>query len=225
MERNQNGGRGLQGAVRTHGRELPLTVNREIGRAVKRRLSWISWAQVALCSSIFLAGCPGTGSGTDTVAGDATAVSGLTSTSGDVNTNTCGIPSNFEALVNEVLRLVNVERTSRGLNALTLNETLSGAAEDYCCEMIEGGFFSHDNPLNGEGPGERAIKAGYVFLAVGENLAAGQRTPEQAMDDWMASQGHRENILGIQWQEVGIGVRTGGEYGAYWVQLFGNPPP
>jgi uncharacterized protein YkwD len=136
----------------------------------------------------------------------------------------CSVSANADALAAEVLNLVNVERASRGLNTLTLNPVLTTVAEDYCCEMIEGGFFSHDNPITGEGPGDRPIKAGYVFLAVGENLAAGQQTAQQVMIDWMSSPGHRENILGIQWQEVGIGVRTGGEFGIYWVQVFGNPP-
>ncbi len=90
--------------------------------------------------------------------------------------------------------------------------------------MIEEGFFAHESE-DGAGPGQRAINGGYVFLAIGENLAGGQSSPEQAMVDWMAStEGHRENILAHQWREIGIAVRTGGEFGVYWVQEFGNPP-
>jgi uncharacterized protein YkwD len=43
------------------------------------------------------------------------------------------------------------------------------------------------------------------------------------MKVWMGSPAHRENILDPRWSEVGIGVRTGGEYSIYWVQEFGDP--
>lgn len=168
--------------------------------------------------SVFLAGCP---SASDF--GSGTQVAGL-------GTNTEALPeggytpSNADVLVARMLELVNNERTSRGLHPLTLNPILSQMADDYAKEMIACGFFSHLSPT-GEGPGQRAVSAGYVFLAVGENLAVGQTTPEQAMADWMKStEGHRENILSPQWKEIGIAVRLGGEYGVYWVQEFGNPP-
>jgi len=137
----------------------------------------------------------------------------------------CDIPDNEEAIRSSVFDLINQERTSRALDALTPNTTLNVMAEDYCCEMIEGGFFSHNNPYTGEGPGQRAINAGYIYLAVGENLAASQDTPEQVVADWMAStEGHRENILATQWREFGLGIRRGGQYGVYWVLEFGRPP-
>lgn len=90
--------------------------------------------------------------------------------------------------------------------------------------MIDGEFFAHTNPMTGEGPGERAVRAGYSFVSLGENLAAGQRTAEKALDDWMnSSTGHRENILHPMWTEIGVAVRLGGEHGVYWVQEFGDP--
>jgi uncharacterized protein YkwD len=58
---------------------------------------------------------------------------------------------------------------------------------------------------------------------VGENLAAGQPTPERAFTDWMNSPSHRDNILDPRFTELGVGVRFGGEYGVYWVQEFGLP--
>lgn len=176
--------------------------------------AWI--VQLALCGALaLLAGCPSAGT-----VGQGTPVAGAM-----VNNGVCHVPDNADQLVQEVFDLVNRERTSRGLNPLTMNPLLNQIAEDYACEMIEEGFFDHVNPFTGEGPGQRAINAGYVFLAIGENLAGGQTTPVQVMREWMASrQGHRENILSPQWSEIGIAVRTGGEHAVYWVQEFGNPP-
>ncbi len=137
----------------------------------------------------------------------------------------CEAPAAADASQQQIVDLVNTERQARGLGPVSVNPLLTQVAEAYACEMITQDFFGHFNPLTGEGPGERAQKAGYVFLSIGENLAAGQQTPEQVMADWMSStQGHRENILHPAWTELGVGVRTGGTYGMYWVQEFAQPP-
>jgi uncharacterized protein YkwD len=136
----------------------------------------------------------------------------------------CARPMNEDALRARVIELINAERAAHGLGPLRQNETLNRVANEYACEMIEGEFFAHTNPLTGEGPGERAVRAGYSFVAMGENLAAGQRTAEIAVDDWMNSTtGHRENILHPTWTEIGVAVRLGGVHGVYWVQEFGDP--
>jgi uncharacterized protein YkwD len=191
---------------------------------VRRRISAIQGFELALMlGAALMAGCPNAaGVGGSPVAGVAETSFVVPQTTDGV----CLTPANSHELAREVLDLVNEERTNRGLNALTLNPLLSQIAEDFACEMIEDGFFAHENPNEpGVGPGQRAIDAGYIFLAIGENLAGGQTSPVQVMREWMAStQGHRENILSPQWSEIGIAVRTGGEYGVYWVQEFGNPP-
>jgi uncharacterized protein YkwD len=181
------------------------------------RLSGFSLALLAMCGLPFLMGCPAA-DGTSA----RTPVLGLTARA--IESPTAGTPSNNEALVSQVLRLINERRSQIGLGDLTLDPVLTRMAENYCTEMIQDGFFSHENPKTSEGPAERALKAGYVFLAVGENLAAGQETAEQVVAEWMASPEHRDIILGLQWREVGIGVRIGGQYGVYWVMEFGNPP-
>jgi uncharacterized protein YkwD len=58
---------------------------------------------------------------------------------------------------------------------------------------------------------------------IGENLAAGQTSPEQVVTQWMNSPGHRENMLQERFTEVGVGLREGGDYGLYWVLEFGYP--
>lgn len=136
----------------------------------------------------------------------------------------CFVPENEAELIEEVIRLVNEERAKHGLDPVTANTTLQAAAGQYACTMIVDEFFAHYHPETGEGPGERATAAGYSYRAVGENLAAGQKTPSEAMRDWMNSTlGHRENILNPMWSHIGVAVRTGGPYGIYWVQEFGAP--
>ena len=142
----------------------------------------------------------------------------------DIAPGECTQALDGDELAERVIELVNQERAKIGLAALSENDTLRQVAEDYACRMIEEGFFAHYAP-DGDGPGERAVRGGYVFMKLGENLAAGQNTAEQAMAEWMSSdEGHRDNILSPDWTEIGVAVRLGGEHGVYWVQEFGDPP-
>jgi len=172
---------------------------------------------LGICGLPFLTGCPAA-DGTSAK----TSVMGLAAR--EIADSAPAVPLNNDVVVDQVLQLINERRSRIGLDELTLNPVLTRMAEDYCTEMIEDGFFAHENPFTGDGPGERAYKAGYVFVQVGENLAAGQESAEQVVAEWMASAEHREIILGMQWREIGIGVRIGGEYNVYWVLEFGNPP-
>lgn len=125
-------------------------------------------------------------------------------------------------LADRVLELVNLERSIEGLTPVLESPVLTKLAEDYACRMIDDGFFDHFDPT-GAGPAERAAEKGYLFLAIGENLAAGQQTPAEVMDVWMRSPSHRAIILDPRWEEVGVAVRSGGTYAIYWVQEFGVP--
>lgn len=126
-------------------------------------------------------------------------------------------------LADQTLQLVNLERVDYGLSPVVVVPTLTKIAEDFACRMIEEGFFGHEDPQTGRGPGERAVAGKYVFYNVGENLAAGQESAADVMDAWMESPSHREIILDPKWTEIGIAVRTGGAYSIYWVQEFGDP--
>ncbi len=191
---------------------------------------------------LIVAGCPRTGSdprvpGGTTTTGDGgtTATGGGSSgtssgdggiTLSDALTTTfpdCEEPDNAAYLRAEVLRLVNLERTRAGLDALSQDDTLERQATVYACEMIQYDFFAHDNPVTGTSLSDRAEQFNYEYWIVGENLAAGQTTPAKVVSDWMNSPGHRENILNPAFTELGVGVRTGGSYGTYWVQEFGRP--
>jgi uncharacterized protein YkwD len=135
----------------------------------------------------------------------------------------CGEPDQADAWRDEVMRLVNQARAQVGAGPVVQNDILERQATEYACQMIQFDFFDHVNPVDGSTLGERASDFGYAFLVVGENLAAGQTTPQQAFQDWMDSPGHRRNILDPRFTELGVGVRTGGTYGVYWVQEFGQP--
>jgi uncharacterized protein YkwD len=71
---------------------------------------------------------------------------------------------------------------------------------------------------------DRDGQAGYTdWSDIGENIAAGYPTPESVVAGWMASPGHRENILSAQFTEIGVGMANGGgSYGMYWTEEFGT---
>jgi len=121
----------------------------------------------------------------------------------------------------DVLDIVNLERTSRGLDPLVQDETAAEAAFGHANDMAVRGFVDHANPT-GEDPGDRLDRAGVTAIVWGENIARGQSTPSDVMDAWMNSSGHRANILHPSFGRLGVGVRlTAG--GPYWVQDFLAP--
>lgn len=133
----------------------------------------------------------------------------------------------------EVLELVN-ERRAAGATCggqafgaaepLVMESALLCAARVHSLDMAERGFFGHDNP-DGEDPFERMRRAGYRFSAAGENIAAGQSTPQMVVDGWMQSAGHCRNIMDADYSELGVGyVQTDtAEFPHYWTQVFGRP--
>jgi uncharacterized protein YkwD len=136
---------------------------------------------------------------------------------------TCAELTDGDAWRDEVLRLVNLERARVGLSPVTQNQTLENQATQYACEMIYYDFFDHENPVTGTRLPDRAEEFGYEYFVIGENLAAGHTSPAQVMADWMNSPDHQRNILNADFTELGVGVRTGGRFGTYWVQEFGRP--
>ena len=179
------------------------------GRRMARTRLYSAFAQSLMCCAILLAGCPAADSGT---------------IKGTVSLRVVSVPDDADALADQVIALINQARERNNLNPLRKSAALTRLAESYAARMITGGFFSHTDPQTNEGPLQRALREGYMYLAVGENLAAGQTSPDAAVEDWMSSEEHRRTILSPQWDEVGVGVRTGGEYGVYWVMEFGNAP-
>ncbi|WP_240796513.1 CAP domain-containing protein [Streptomyces sp. RFCAC02] len=122
------------------------------------------------------------------------------------------------AAAQEVLSLVNAERAAAGLRSLTLDPSLSALANAYSADMAARGFFDHTDP-DGRTPWDRAADAGILNLG-GENIARGQVDAEAVVEAWMASEGHRDNILNPVYTTMGLGVQFG-DGGPWWTQVFG----
>jgi uncharacterized protein YkwD len=126
-------------------------------------------------------------------------------------------PDRDTAMESEVVAIVNQERAAAGCNALAVDERLANAAQSHSSDMADRGYFSHTTP-EGKTFVDRARAAGYPSPG-GENIAMGQRSPQQVMDDWMNSDGHRRNILNCEFRTIGVGLDTDGWY---WTQVFGR---
>ena len=116
----------------------------------------------------------------------------------------------------EVVRLVNLERTKRGLSTLSHNWQLSRVARYKSEDMRQNGYFSHTSPVYGS-PFQMIRSFGISYRTAGENIARGQATPAAVVAAWMNSAGHRANILNKSFTEIGVGYVAAG---SYWTQLF-----
>jgi uncharacterized protein YkwD len=147
------------------------------------------------------------------------------------------MPANDNAAVlrSATLCLVNAERTTRGLVALTANAQLGKAAQNYSRAMVRESFFDHVSP-NGSTLVSR-VRRGTGYLrgarsySLGENIAWGSgefATPQETVKGWMESAGHRANILNRRFRHVGVGVMIGapedaqGMPAATYTMDFGN---
>lgn len=124
----------------------------------------------------------------------------------------------------EVLRLTNEERAKYKLKPLVLHPILSEAAEWKAHDLSTCGFFDHKDS-KGRSPKDRIVEFGYYDWArVSENIAGGYVTPEEVVDAWMKSPGHRVNILDPKVCEIGLAFYfdSKSRHGYYWVQNFGR---
>ena len=127
--------------------------------------------------------------------------------------------SDFDDWGYEVLNLVNEERAKYNVAPLKWDDSLAALAESHCEDMIDRNFFAHNTP-DGKTPFDRMKAAGISYSSAGENIAAGQSSPQNVMDSWMNSPGHRKNILNPDFEYIGVGLARGGSYGIYWAQEF-----
>ncbi|MFI6038543.1 CAP domain-containing protein [Streptomyces sp. NPDC051315] len=118
-----------------------------------------------------------------------------------------------------IVALVNGERGKAGCSPVTLNAQLTKAAQAHSADMASHRNMSHTGS-DGSNPGERITRAGYTWSSYGENVAYGYSTPEQVMAGWMASPGHKRNILNCGFKNIGVGLAQPGNY---WTQDFGTP--
>ena len=111
--------------------------------------------------------------------------------------------------------LINEQRTSRGIGAVTENDDLAAAADGHSREMVDRGYFDHTSPA-GSTFVDRIQNAGYLSgvrtWTVGENLAWGTgplSSAQSLVTSWMNSPPHRQNLLNPDFRELGVGAVSG----------------
>ncbi len=119
--------------------------------------------------------------------------------------------------IQQIVDLVNAERTKVGLVPLTLDIQLSAAAQIRAEEQYT--LFSHSRP-NGSAYRTVLDENGISYMGCGENVAYGFRSPQAVMEGWMNSEGHKANILQEKFTHIGIGYYVGPNGYHYWSQLF-----
>lgn len=140
-------------------------------------------------------------------------------------------PDDWRVFEGGVYELVNQQR-ARGavcdgqemppVGPLERDELLEVAARRHSFDMAENRYFSHDS-LDGRMVADRTREVGFASAFVGENIAQGYTTAEEAMAGWMSSPGHCLNIMDPAWDVIGVGYAyPDGADGPYWTQDFGS---
>lgn len=107
-----------------------------------------------------------------------------------------------------VLALMNESRVEAGLPVLSLNATLTQAADAKASDMLKGDYFAHTSPT-GKSPWYWIKRSGYRYRSAGENLAINYYSAEEQHTAWMKSETHRANILSPKFEEIGIAIAEG----------------
>jgi len=142
------------------------------------------------------------------------------SQSGDSGSGSTGSSAGSDAGVTQsdyaaqVVSLVNQERAKQGLSALKTDAKLTAVALAKAKDMYNNNYFDHNSPTYGS-PFDMMKQFGVSYSYAGENIAKGQRTPQEVMTAWMNSSGHRANILNAHYTSIGVAY-----YNGEWVQEF-----
>ncbi|MCM2582104.1 MULTISPECIES: CAP domain-containing protein [Bacillus] len=152
---------------------------------------------------------------TEKTAADQNTASKAPATAEKTNTTTSA-PSSVSAYEKKVVELTNAERQKQGLKPLQIDETLSKSARAKSQDMKDKNYFDHQSPTYGS-PFDMMKSFGISYKTAGENIAKGQKTPEEVVKAWMNSEGHRKNILNPNFTHIGVGYV---ESGSIWTQQF-----
>ncbi|RKQ17196.1 LysM peptidoglycan-binding domain-containing protein [Oceanobacillus bengalensis] len=125
--------------------------------------------------------------------------------------DTAKSPASFEQ---QVADLVNAERAKVGLGPLKHRADIKNVAEKKAMDLINSNYFAHNSPNYGS-PFDMLKTFGIAYRTAGENIAKGQKSPQEVMNAWMNSPGHKANILKAEYDSIGVGYYQGA-----WVQLF-----
>ncbi|MCZ8536653.1 S-layer homology domain-containing protein [Paenisporosarcina quisquiliarum] len=119
----------------------------------------------------------------------------------------------------QTVHLVNLERAKAGLPALVADAPLSKIATVKAEDMVKNNYFDHISPTYGK-PWDMAKQFGYSYSSFGENIAYGQKTPQEVVTAWMNSPGHKANILNKDYTNIGAGIKKDANGRIYWVHMF-----
>lgn len=145
---------------------------------------------------------------------------GNIATSQNTNTNTSNpdVSSTPSELEIELFKLINNQRALYGLPNLSFDTAIQKTARAKAEDLVSNNYFAHNSPVYGT-PFDMLKSFGVTYKTAGENIA-GNSTLEGAVNAWMNSQGHRENILNNAYNLTGIGVVKSEKYGYVMVQMF-----
>jgi len=113
----------------------------------------------------------------------------------------------------------NTTRTTGGLTAFTVNQTLCEVAQNQANYQAQTGQLTHQD-ASGDGVDVRATNAGYSWTSIGENVGY-DTDSQQLYTNWLNSSGHHANIVNPSFVEIGIGRAQRGIY-YYWSVVFGS---
>jgi uncharacterized YkwD family protein len=124
------------------------------------------------------------------------------------------VADSASSYIQQVVALVNKERAAAGLAPVSALDSLNKVAAAKATDMRTNNYFSHTSPTYGS-PFDMMSAFGITYQAAGENIAMGQKTPQEVMTAWMNSPGHKANILSSNFNYIGVGFDNN-----YWVQEF-----
>ncbi|MER2047210.1 MAG: CAP domain-containing protein [Solibacillus sp.] len=133
-----------------------------------------------------------------------------------VKTPSNNVSQSVSEFEKQVVDLTNAERAKEGLKPLEMHSPLMKVAQAKSEDMAKNNYFSHTSPTYGS-PFDQIKSAGISYRSAGENIAQGQRTPQQVVQAWMESPGHRQNIMNANYTHIGVGFV---DNGYYWTQQF-----
>nr|WP_243240623.1 CAP domain-containing protein [Ruminococcus sp. BSD2780120874_150323_B10] len=118
-----------------------------------------------------------------------------------------------------VIELVNIERAKEGLKPLKKDDTLTGLSDIRAKETVT--LFDHKRP-NGTKWSTILKENNVSYTNAAENIASGYSTPEDVVNAWMNSEGHRASIMSKTYEKIGVScyIDNNSKYKYYWDQLF-----
>ena len=142
-------------------------------------------------------------------------------------------PDDAPAVSHRVLELTNEARRHArrcgrkkfpATTPLKQAAALERAALAHAQDMAARSYIGHKGP-DGSMPADRATRAGYAWVSIAENVAAGQTTAEEVVNKWLASPGHCANLMNPRYSDMGVAYafNLASEKGIYWAQVFAAP--